>query len=131
MYALQLASEAPSELVDWNNNYGERMTSACCSLRPLGQKLLQDIMISTAPTLGQLWASRSPMARCWRTPAGRDICRVSKTRMAGSGLHGSGAIHHDPLATFGNRAVGRSQAYRAEAYICKNASNTMRDERVA
>ncbi len=34
MYMLALASGTPSALLDWNNNYGAILTSACASTAP-------------------------------------------------------------------------------------------------
>jgi L-fucose isomerase-like protein len=126
MYALQLASETPSALVDWNNNYGEDDDK--CVLFHCGnwaKSFLPDIMISTAPILGStLGVENTYGALAGRTPAGPlTFARVSTDDRNGKirAYTGEGQFTNDPLATFGNRAVveipGLQKLMR---FICKN-----------
>ncbi len=126
MYALQLASEAPSALVDWNNNYGDEDDK--CVLFHCGnwaKSFLPDIMISTAPILGStLGVENTYGALAGRTPAGPlTFARVSTDDRHGRirAYTGQGRFTNDPLATFGNRAVveipGLQKLMR---YICRN-----------
>ena len=69
MYAMQLASNSPSALVDWNNNYDQDEEK--CVLFHCGnwaKSFLPDLKISTAPILGSvfgclLYTSPSPRDR--------------------------------------------------------------------
>ena len=62
MYAMQIASNSPSALVDWNNNYEEDEEK--CVLFHCGnwaKSFLPDLKISTAPILGSVFGEEKPM----------------------------------------------------------------------
>jgi L-fucose isomerase-like protein len=112
MYAMQLASNTPSALVDWNNNYGTDDNK--CVLFHCGnwaKSFLPDIKILNAPILGStLGVENTWGALDGRTPAtpltyGRittdDTAGVIRTYV------GQGELTNDELKTFGNRAVAR------------------------
>ena len=110
MYALQLASERPSALVDWNNNYGSDPDK--CVLFHCGnwaKDFVPDIRIGTAPILGTMLGEENTVGALeGRTPAGRmTFGRVSTDDLTGKirAYFGEGHFTDDPLDTFGTRAV--------------------------
>ena len=126
MYAMQLASNSPSALVDWNNNYADDPDK--CVLFHCGnwaKSFLPDIQISNAPILGtSVGVENTYGALDGRTPAmpltyGRistdDPRGVIKTYI------GEGELTNDPLTTFGNRAVAQiSDLQKLMQYVCRN-----------
>jgi L-fucose isomerase-like protein len=126
MYALQLASESPGALVDWNNNYGGDPNK--CVLFHCGnwaKSFIPDIEIKTAPILGTTLGEENTYgAMAGRASAGpMTFARVSTDDTCGviRAYCGEGLLTEDPLDTFGHRAVaevaGLQQLLR---YICKN-----------
>ena len=126
MYAMQLASERPSALVDWNNNYGNQPDK--CVFFHCGnwaKSYLPDIRIGTAPILGSVLGEENTFGARWgRTPAGPvTFGRISTDDLGvrGRAYVGEGRFTDDPLSTFGNRAVvaipGLQKLMR---YICRN-----------
>jgi L-fucose isomerase-like protein len=112
MYAMQLASNSPSALVDWNNNYGAADDK--CVLFHCGnwaKSFLPDIKVGTAPILGStLGVENTWGALDGRTPAspltfGR--ITTDDTRGVIRAYVGEGALTNDELKTFGNRAVAQ------------------------
>lgn len=126
MYAMQLASNSPSALVDWNNNYADDPNK--CVLFHCGnwaKSFLPDIQISNAPILGtSVGVENTYGALDGRTPAmpltyGRistdDSRGVIKTYV------GEGELTNDPLQTFGNRAVAQIPGLQGlMQYVCRN-----------
>lgn len=126
MYAMQLASNSPSALVDWNNNYADDPEK--CVLFHCGnwaKSFLPDIQISNAPILGtSVGVENTYGALDGRTPAmpltyGRistdDPRGVIKTYV------GEGDLTDDPLNTFGNRAVARIPDLQGlMQYVCRH-----------
>jgi L-fucose isomerase-like protein len=110
MYALQLASESPSALVDWNNNYGDEEDK--CALFHCGnwaKSFLTEARIGTAPILGTVvdeartcGALDSPTL-----PGPVTYARITTDDEWGAirTYVGEGRITDDPLETFGCRAV--------------------------
>jgi L-fucose isomerase-like protein len=126
MYALQLASESPGALVDWNNNYGGDANK--CVLFHCGnwaKSFIPDIEIKTAPILGTTLGEENTYgAMDGRASAGpMTFARVSTDDTGGviRAYSGEGLLTEDPLDTFGHRAVaevaGLQQLLR---YICRN-----------
>ncbi|TWT35243.1 hypothetical protein KOR34_01310 [Posidoniimonas corsicana] len=112
MYAMQLAGDSPSALVDWNNNYADDPDK--CVLFHCGnwaKSFLHDIEISTAPILGTIVGVENTYgALAGRTPAGPlTYGRLTTDDAAGKirAYVGNGALTADELTTFGNRAVAR------------------------
>jgi L-fucose isomerase-like protein len=110
MYALQLASERPSALVDWNNNYGNDPDK--CVFFHCGnwaKDFLPDIRIGTAPILGTILGEQNTVgALMGRTAAGPvTFGRVSTDDGEGriKAYIGEGLFTDDPLETFGTKAV--------------------------
>ena len=123
MYAMQLASNSPSALVDWNNNYADDPNK--CVLFHCGnwaKSFLPDIQISNAPILGtSVGVENTYGALDGRTPAmpltyGRistdDSRGVIKTYV------GEGELTNDPLQTFGNRAGECGVFHNFSLFFC-------------
>lgn len=127
MHALTLASETPSALLDWNNNYGSNPDKAVCfhcSNLPKhffreGVKMdFQQIIAGTVGkenTYGTLdgTVKAGPMS----------FVRFSTDEFEGTikGYVGQGAFTDDPLQTFGGAGVVEiPQMQRLLHYICEN-----------
>ncbi len=110
MYAMQLASNSPSALVDWNNNYGDDPDK--CVLFHCGnwaKSFLDEARVATAPILetvigeGTTWGALDG-----RTPAAPlTYGRITTDDVDGviRAYVGQGELTDDDLKTFGNRAV--------------------------
>ncbi|MFZ1768162.1 MAG: fucose isomerase, partial [Caldilinea sp.] len=126
MYALQLASNSPSALVDWNNNYGSDPDK--CVLFHCGnwaKAFIPDAAIKTAPILGTTLGEENTYgAMAGRTPAGPvTFGRVSTDDTSGviRTYVGQGLFTDDPLDTFGTRAVVQVPGLqRLMKHVCKN-----------
>jgi L-fucose isomerase-like protein len=126
MYALQLASQKPGALVDWNNNYGDdpdRCVFFHCG--NWARTFVPDIEISTAPILGTTLGEENTYgAMAGRAPAGPiTFARLSTDDRRGCirTYLGEGQMTTDPLDTFGNRAVVQIPRLKdLLKYICKH-----------
>jgi L-fucose isomerase-like protein len=126
MYALQLASNSPSALVDWNNNYADdpdRCVFFHCG--NWAKSFIPDIEIKTAPILGSTLGEENTYgAMAGGATAGPiTYARVSTDDVYGtiSAYTGEGEITSDPLDTFGSRAVVHTPGLqKLLAYICRN-----------
>lgn len=126
MYAMQLASDSPSALVDWNNNYGDEENK--CVLFHCGnwaKSFLPDIQISTAPILGTTVGEQNTFGALeGRTPAGPlTFGRLTTDDTAGviRGYIGHGSLTNDPLDTFGSRAVANiPNLQKLLQYVCQH-----------
>lgn len=112
MHALSLASQLPSALVDWNNNYGgddDKCVLFHCGNWP--KAFAPDTRIASAPILGStLGVQNTWGAMEGRTPAGKlTFARFTTDDTAGviRGYVGEGTTTDDELRTFGHRAVAR------------------------
>jgi len=139
MYAMQLASNTPSALVDWNNNYGADDDK--CVLFHCGnwaKSFLPDIKILNAPILGStLGVENTWGALDGRTPASPlTFGRITTDDTAGviRAYVGEGVLTNDELKTFGNRAVAQVPRLQSllrhicregfEHHVVMNASRT-------
>jgi L-fucose isomerase-like protein len=126
MYALQLASNSPGALVDWNNNYADDPDR--CVLFHCGnwaKSFIPDIEIKTAPILGSTLGEENTYgAMAGRAVAGpMTYARVSTDDTSGiiRAYTGEGELTNDPLDTFGHRAVVHTPGLqRLLAYLCKH-----------
>jgi L-fucose isomerase-like protein len=112
MHALSLASQLPSALVDWNNNYGGDENK--CVLFHCGnwpKAFAPDTKIANAPILGStLGVENTYGAMEGRTPAGPLTYARFTTDDANGvirGYVGEGTTTDDELKTFGQRAVAQ------------------------
>jgi L-fucose isomerase-like protein len=125
MYALQLASNTPSALVDWNNNYGGDLNK--CVFFHCGnwaKSFLPGVKISTAPILGTVVGEKNTYgALAGRTPSGpATFGRVSTDDASGKirAYVGEGRFTDDELKTFGTRAVVEvPKLQKLLRYICR------------
>ena len=126
MYALQLASDFPGALVDWNNNYAEDPDR--CVLFHCGNwanSFVPDNEIRTAPILGTTLGEENTYgAMAGRATAGpMTYARVGTddTRGIIRAYTGEGELTNDPLETFGHRTVVHTpNLQKLLAYLCKN-----------
>jgi len=125
MFAMQLASNSPSALVDWNNNYADDDNK--CVLFHCGnwaKAFLPDIKIATAPILGTIVGEQNTYgALAGRTPAGPlTFGRITTADPDGKirAYVGEGELTNDPLDTFGTRAVAHvPKLQKLMRYVCK------------
>jgi L-fucose isomerase-like protein len=126
MYALQLASNFPSALVDWNNNYADDPDK--CVLFHCGnwaKSFVPDIEIKTAPILGTTLGEENTFGALAGSAASGPMtfARVSTDDIYGvmRAYTGEGNITTDALNTFGNRAVVEvKNLQEILAHICEN-----------
>jgi L-fucose isomerase-like protein len=124
MHALSLASQLPSALVDWNNNYGDDPDKCVlfhCGNWPVG--FAPDTKIANAPILGStLGVENTYGAMDGRAPAGPlTYARFTTDDTNGviRGYVGEGILTNDDLTTFGQRAVAKIPRLQdLMRYIC-------------
>jgi L-fucose isomerase-like protein len=110
MHALQLASETPSALLDWNNNYGDDPDKAVCfhcSNLPkhFFEEVRMDFQQIIAGTVGRENTYGTCVGRV--KPAPMSFARFSTNDREGviCGYIGEGKFTDDPLDTFGGAGV--------------------------
>jgi L-fucose isomerase-like protein len=127
MYALTLASETPSALLDWNNNYGDNPDKAVCFhcsnlpkhfFKP-GVKM--DYQLIIAGTVGK----ENTHGTLDGTVKAGDMtfARFSSDDFGGriTGYVGEGKFTDDPLSTFGGAGVVEiANMQNLLHYICEN-----------
>ena len=126
MYAMQLASNSPSALVDWNNNYADNEEK--CVLFHCGnwaKSFLPDVKLSTAPILGTIVGEENTFGALeGRTPASElTYGRISTDDNLGiiKAYFGEGKLTDDPLNTFGTRAVAEvPRLQKLMHHVCNN-----------
>lgn len=138
MYALALASQKPSALVDWNNNYGDDPDKGVifhCSNLPKDvftnqndQGLISpddipvmDYQEIIAGTVGKENTFGTVVGRVRAEPF--TYCRVSTDDLGGkiTAYVGEGELTNDPLKTFGGYGVVRVPNLQGLLrYICEN-----------
>jgi L-fucose isomerase-like protein len=126
MHALALASETPSALLDWNNNYGDDPDKAVCfHCSNLPKHFFQDVRMDfqeiIAGTVGKENTFGTVVGRV--KPGAMSFARFSTDDTAGliRGYVGEGAFTSDSLNTFGG--VGVVQIPKLQKllhYICEN-----------
>lgn len=126
MLALTLASESPSALLDWNNNYGENPDKAVCfhcSNLPLEffDDAQMDYQAIIAGTVGR---ENTYGTIVGKVKAGNmSFARFSTDDRTGAirGYVGEGAFTKDPLTTFGGAGVVEiPQLQSLLKFICRN-----------
>ena len=125
MHAMQLASNSPSALVDWNNNYADDDNK--CVLFHCGnwaKTFLPDIKMATAPILGTVVGEENTYgALAGRTAAGPlTYGRITTADVEGviRCYVGEGDLTADPLETFGTRAVAKvPKLQKLMRHVCK------------
>lgn len=126
MYAMQLASNRPSAIADWNNNYGDDENR--CVLFHCGnwaKCFLPDARISTAPIIGTTVGIENTYGALeGRTRAGPfTFGRLTTDDRQGEirAYIGKGTLTNNELNTFGARAVAHVPKLRKlMRFICEN-----------
>jgi L-fucose isomerase-like protein len=110
MHALRLASETPSALLDWNNNYGEDPNKAVCfHCSNLPKHFFEDVRMDfqeiIAGTVGKLNTFGTCVGKVKASPM--SFARFSTQDSTGKirGYVGQGRFTDDPLQTFGGAGV--------------------------
>jgi len=127
MYALTLASETPSALLDWNNNYGDNPDKAVCfhcSNLPkhfFREGVKMDYQLIIAGTVGK---ENTHGTLDGTVKAGdMSFARFSTDDFNGqiTGYVGQGRFTDDPLTTFGGAGVVEiPNMQKLLRYICEN-----------
>jgi L-fucose isomerase-like protein len=126
MHALRLASETPSALLDWNNNYGDDPDKAVCfHCSNLPKHFFQDVRMDfqeiIAGTVGKLNTFGTCVGRV--KPGDMSFARFSTGDTTGRmrGYAGTGRFTSDPLETFGGAGVVEiKNLQKLLRYICEN-----------
>src|SRR5215472_3002806 len=126
MHALQLASETPSALLDWNNNYGSNPNKAVCfHCSNLPKHFFREVKMDYQAIIAGTVGKENTFGTCvGRVKSGpMSFARFSTDDVNGRmrGYTGSGRFTDDPLDTFGGAGVveilGLQKLLR---YICEN-----------
>lgn len=134
MYALALASEKPSAIVDWNNNYSDDPDKAVifhCSNLPMDFFVDQTIASDDIPVMDfqEIIAGTVGKENTYGTIVGRlrtgpfTYCRVSTDDLNGKMIAyvGEGQLTNDSMKTFGGYGVIRvPNLQKLLRYICDN-----------
>ena len=110
MHALALASETPSALLDWNNNYGDDPDKAVCfHCSNLPKHFFKDVKMDFQEIIAGTVGKENTFGTCvGRVKAGAmSFVRFSTDDVNGKmrGYSGSGRFTDDPLKTFGGAGV--------------------------
>jgi L-fucose isomerase-like protein len=126
MHALQLASETPSALLDWNNNYGNDPNKAVCfHCSNLPKHFFKEVKMDYQAIIAGTVGTENTFGTCvGQVKAGAmSFARFSTNDASGRirGYSGEGKFTDDPLETFGGAGVveipGLQKLLR---YICEN-----------
>jgi L-fucose isomerase-like protein len=126
MHALALASQTPSALLDWNNNYGDDPNKAVCfHCSNLPKHFFQDVRMDfqeiIAGTVGKDNTFGTVVGRV--KPGAMSFARFSTDDTAGviRGYVGEGSFTSDSLNTFGGVGVVQiAELQKLLHYICEN-----------
>jgi L-fucose isomerase-like protein len=126
MYVLTLASETPSALLDWNNNYGDHPDKAVCfHCSNLSKHFFQDVRMDFQEIIAGTVGKENTFGTCVGRvkPGAMSFARFSTDDTAGimRGYTGEGTFTDDPLNTFGGAGVVQiPHLQRLLHYICEN-----------
>lgn len=126
MHALQLASETPSALLDWNNNYGDDPNKAVCfHCSNLPKHFFKDVKMDFQAIIAGTVGKENTFGTCvGQVKAGAmSFARFSTDDVNGKirGYSGSGRFTEDPLQTFGGAGVVEiPELQRLLRYVCEN-----------
>jgi L-fucose isomerase-like protein len=125
MHALRLASETPSALLDWNNNYGSDPDKAVCfHCSNLPKHFFRDVKMDFQEIIAGTVGKDNTFGTCvGQVKAGAmTFARFSTDDTSGRmrGYVGEGQFTDDPLETFGGAGVVEiPQMQRLLHYICE------------
>jgi L-fucose isomerase-like protein len=110
MHALQLASQTPSALLDWNNNYGDDPDKAVCfHCSNLPKHFFKEVRMDFQEIIAGTVGKENTFGTCvGRVKSGpMSYARFSTDDRTGSirGYVGEGQFTNDPLDTFGGAGV--------------------------
>lgn len=110
MYALALASQTPSALLDWNNNYGEDPNKAVCfHCSNLPKHFFADVRMDYQEIIAGTVGRENTYGTCVGRvrPSPMTFARFSTDDRTGRirGYVGEGQFTDDPLETFGGAGV--------------------------
>src|SRR5277367_4692289 len=110
MHALQLASETPSALLDWNNNYGSDPNKAVCfHCSNLPKHFFKDVKMDFQAIIAGTVGKENTFGTCVGQvkPGAMSYLRFSTDDYTGKirGYVGEGEFTNDPLETFGGAGV--------------------------
>jgi L-fucose isomerase-like protein len=126
MHALQLASETPSALLDWNNNYGSDPNKAVCfHCSNLPKHFFREVKMDYQAIIAGTVGKENTFGTCAGQVKSGAMCfaRFSTDDAHGviRGYTGSGRFTDDPLETFGGAGVVEiSGLQKLLRYICEN-----------
>jgi len=110
MYALTLASQTPSALLDWNNNYGEDPNKAVCfHCSNLPKAFFDEVHMDYQAIIAGTVGRENTYGTCVGKvrPSPMSFARFSTDDRTGRicGYVGQGRFTDDPLTTFGGAGV--------------------------
>jgi L-fucose isomerase-like protein len=126
MHALALASETPSALLDWNNNYGSHPDKAVCfHCSNLPKHFFRDVKMDYQEIIAGTVGKDNTFGTCvGRVKSGAmSYARFSTDDRSGKirGYAGGGEFTDDPLETFGGAGVVQiPRMQELLHYICEN-----------
>ena len=126
MYALSLAAEAPSALLDWNNNYGDHPDKAVCfHCSNLPKHFFQDVRMDFQEIIAGTVGKENTFGTCVGRvkPGPMTFARFSTDDFTGRilGYVGEGQFTNDPLETFGGAGVVEiPRMQNLLQFICSN-----------
>ena len=126
MHMLRLASETPSALLDWNNNYGDDPNKAVCfHCSNLPKHFFRDVRMDFQQIIAGTVGKENTFGTCeGRVKSGAmSYARFSTDDVKGvvRGYLGAGLFTDDPLETFGGVGVVEiPKMQNLLHYICEN-----------
>ena len=126
MHALQLASETPSALLDWNNNYGSDPNKAVCfHCSNLPKHFFREVKMDYQAIIAGTVGKENTFGTCVGLvkSGAMSFARFSTDDVHGRirGYSGSGRFTDDPLETFGGAGVVEiPHLQKLLRYICEN-----------
>ena len=125
MYMMALASETPSALLDWNNNYGSDPNKCVCfHCSNLPNHFFKDVRMDYQEIIAGTVGKENTFGTCvGRVKSGAmSFARYSTDDRRGivRGYTGPGRFTDDPLETFGGAGVAEiPQLQKLLKYICR------------
>src|SRR5580658_1044210 len=126
MHALQLASETPSALLDWNNNYGNDPNKAVCfHCSNLPKHFFKSVKMDFQEIIAGTVGKDNTFGTCVGQvkPGAMSFARFSTDDTHGKirGYTGHGQFTDDPLTTFGGAGVVEiGGLQKLLHFICEN-----------
>jgi L-fucose isomerase-like protein len=126
MHALRLASETPSALLDWNNNYGSDPNKAVCfHCSNLPKHFFRSVKMDFQEIIAGTVGKENTFGTCVGLikPEKMSFARVSTDDTSGKmrGYVGEGKFTDDPLNTFGGAGVAEiPKMQKLLHFICEH-----------